>query len=385
MKKKLLLSFCLLWFYNLLNAQSQSLPYSTGFDSTSQQAGWQEFRLGVLNSFNWKYETGNPPPSSPNSLFHDYNVGGSPTDTTDDWFVSPPFIFNGSTQLNLKVFVVTTAGTTPSDYFGIWFSSGTSNPASGNFYELANLTDMQPQFQWLDTSITLSTVADSGYIAFRYSATDNWFQIYIDDVNIIPINNSRTIDSLKIIPNNPTTNDTVRVIGYTRHPNSDCSLANSSVSIANDTITVVTSHTLGMLPTICNSIDTLTIGVLNTGSYELTYHLADTAPPTTYDIDTIIFTVQQVNALQPADNSGQKIKVYPNPTATELNIDLKTLPSDEYHINIYSVLGQKIKMVKTDKNNVSINISDLTEGVYFITITNGRGGQWTRKIIKNAL
>jgi len=384
MKKILLLSFCLLWFYNLLNAQSQSLPYSTGFDSISQQAGWQEFRLGILNSFNWKYETTNPPPSSPNSLFHDYNVGGGPTDTTEDWFVSPSLNFNTSAQLNLKLFAQYLSADA-GEYFGIWFGTGSNNPANGNFYELANLTTMQTQFQWIDTSFTINSLTDSGYIAFKYINTgDDWFQIFIDDINIIPINNSRTIDSLKIIPNNPTTNDTVKVISYTMHPNSDCSLTNSSVSITNDTITVNASYTLGMLPTICNSIDTLTIGVLNAGTYELTYHLADTAPPTTYDIDTIMFTVQQLNTLQHVEYSEKEIRVYPNPTISQINIELKILPADRYQIDFYSILGQKIKTVKTGKSNVSIDISDLTQGVYFITITDRHGGLWTRKVIKNA-
>ncbi len=206
-------------------AQSLSLPYYTGFDSTSQQAGWQEFRLGVLNTYNWNYDNSNIV-SSPNSLFHDYDVGGSATDTIDDWFVSPPFIFDTSAQLNLKIFIVTATTVTPSDYFGIWFSSGTSNPVSGNFSELANLTNMQPQYQWLDTSITITTVTDSGYIAFRYSATDNWFQIWIDDVNIMPDSSIGTnvfvipyeTSQIKIYPN--PTNKTVAIKIQSNNPQS---------------------------------------------------------------------------------------------------------------------------------------------------------------------
>ncbi|PCH91816.1 MAG: hypothetical protein COB85_08745 [Bacteroidetes bacterium] len=366
-----------------VEAQSLSLPYYTGFDSISQQAGWQEFRLGVVNSFNWKYEPGNPPPSSPNSLFHDYNVGGSPTDTTDDWFVSPPFIFNTSAQLSLKIFVVTTAGTTPSDYFGIWFSSGTSNPASGNFYELANLTDMQPQYQWLDTSIMLTTVTDSGYIAFRYGATDNWFQIYIDDVNIIPNNNSQTIDSVNIIPNNPTTLDTVKLIGYTFHPYSDCPMTSSSVNINNDTITVNVSHSLGIMPTTCISIDTLTIGILYAGTYELTYHLADTAPPTTYDIDTIIFTVQQSSGLQLSDNSEPRIKIYPNPTNEIVTIKTTSTRPQNITISIIDIQGKTIfseTLQSSVKLTKTLDLSTYIKGIYLIKVETPVE-QITRKIV----
>lgn len=101
---------------------------------------------------------------------------------------------------------------------------------------------------------------------------------------------AQTIDSLKIIPTNPTTNDTVKVITYTTFPNSSCNLTGSSINIIDSTINVYASHFQGGWPSICNSIDTLTIGKFNARTYELQYHLTDTAPPTTYDIDTIILS-----------------------------------------------------------------------------------------------
>jgi len=200
------------------------------------------------------------------------------------------------------------------------------------------------------------------------------------------INNlkSQTIDSLKIIPINPTSNDTIKVICYTTFPYGDCNLGSSSVNIVDSIITIYTSYNIGLYPAFCNSIDTLTIGILNAGTYELTCHLSDTAPPTTYDIDTIIFTVQQGSGLQLIDNSGQEIKAYPNPTTTEIYINLKTQLNERHDIDIYSVFGQKIKTIKTDKKKILINISDLTEGVYFIVIISDYDKQWTQKIIKNA-
>jgi len=220
-----------------------------------------------------------------------------------------------------------------------------------------------------------------------YNLSDGWGNLHFKSIAFtvtpsIAINNS--IDSIAILPPNPTTTDTVKVISYTSFGYTPCSLANPSFNIVDTNITVYTSYTTGIAPTLCTSIDTLTIGKLNVGNYELTFHLADTAPPTTYDIDTIIFTVQQPSGLQPTEYSEQEIKVYPNPTTSEINIELKTHSTDRHEIDIYSLLGQKINTVKTDKNNVLIDISDLTEGVYFIFITDGYDKRWTKKIIKNA-
>ncbi|PIX36617.1 MAG: hypothetical protein COZ59_00150 [Bacteroidetes bacterium CG_4_8_14_3_um_filter_31_14] len=195
---------------------------------------------------------------------------------------------------------------------------------------------------------------------------------------------SPQIDSLKIIPTNPTTNDTIKVVAYTTFFNSPCFLASSSFIIGT-TINVYASHQndSSMWPAFCNSIDTLTIGQLSAGTYVLHYHLADTVPPTTYDIDTIIFTVQQASGLQLIDNSEQEITVYPNPTTTEINVDFKTYTANRHDITFYSVLGQKVKTVKERKDITTIDISDLTDGIYFIVITSENNGRWTQKIIKN--
>lgn len=195
----------------------------------------------------------------------------------------------------------------------------------------------------------------------------------------------QAIDSLKIIPTNPTTNDSVKIISYTIFPNSGCPLTTSSVNISGVTINIYASHTLDIADAICYSTDTLTIGKLNAETYELYYHLEDISPPTTYDIDTIIFTVQQTSGFQLIDNSDPEIKVYPNPTTIEISIDLKTHSTEKHDINIYSVFGQKIKTIREVNDIITVDISDLIDGIYFIVITNGQDKQWTKKIIKNTL
>jgi hypothetical protein len=194
-----------------VNAQSVTLPYYTGFDSTAEQAGWQEYRLGVLNSYEWVYDGFNSS-SPPNSLYHDYPLGGSPTDTVEDWFVSPPINFSSPGKLSLRTQVYAIANVAgPSDYFGIWFSSGIKDPASGNFVEIVDLTSLaSDQFNlWIDTGqINLPFTTDSGYIAFMYKSTDNWFDIHVDDVMIIldstvSVKKNDKADSIgvKIFPN----------------------------------------------------------------------------------------------------------------------------------------------------------------------------------------
>jgi len=197
-----------------------------------------------------------------------------------------------------------------------------------------------------------------------------------------------TIDSLTIIPTNPTTNDTIKVISYTTYPNSPCYLISSIISIvdSNSNITVYASHyaSINVWPMVCNSIDTLTIGKLIAATFELNYHLlSDTAPQTTYDIDTIIFVVQQTSGIKITDYSEHRIKVYPNPfkTTTTIFIDDELLTSP-LEIKMYDIFGREIRRINKIKNNeIDITRDNLTGGLYFIKIISGNKILDSRKII----
>lgn len=159
---------------SIVFSQGLSLPYYTGFDSPSEKAGWQQFRTGFLSLYSWGTNSG--------ILFHDYNVGGNSTDTVIDWFVSPPLNFTSPGTITMKV---RTGGfSTPfPDNCEIWFGTGNPNPATGNFVLIANLSYMQPKYQWLDTSVNVSFVSDSGYIAFKYKTIGAfWMDYGIDSI-----------------------------------------------------------------------------------------------------------------------------------------------------------------------------------------------------------
>jgi len=69
--------------------------------------------------------------------------------------------------------------------------------------------------------------------------------------------------------------------------------------------------------------------------------------------------------------------IYPNPATDMVSIDLKddVLKS----VAIYNELGQQVKKVTTNK----VNISNLSNGIYFVKITSQNGEAVTKKIIKN--
>jgi len=79
------------------------------------------------------------------------------------------------------------------------------------------------------------------------------------------------------------------------------------------------------------------------------------------------------------DFNNINVSVYPNPTANNINVEsneqLKT-------IVVHNVLGQIVKNASPASTNVSIDMANLNEGMYFVTVTTETGSK-TLKVIKN--
>ncbi len=63
------------------------------------------------------------------------------------------------------------------------------------------------------------------------------------------------------------------------------------------------------------------------------------------------------------DTMSESFNVYPNPTSREINLN------KEMDAAIYNISGQRLKVVRDTK---TINVSDLTPGIYFIQNTEGK-------------
>ncbi len=187
------------------------------------------------------------------------------------------------------------------------------------------------------------------------------------------------IDSLNIIPTNPTDNDNIQLICSTTFTSGECELQQHSVNVQDDNKIIVTlNYSVGECTTICNSVDTLNIGTLNAGDYELIVSLTINIMDAIFDTDTINFTVTKASNVSETalDND---IWIYPNPCSNDIQI--KTAKHFT-RLEIYSAIGTKIRQMEFNPNG-KINVSDLTNGLYFIVLTEKNGTKHTRKILKN--
>jgi len=179
--KKAFLLLVIALFYTLASSQIVYLNY---FDTPDEQNAWTQYRLGDSDSHDWEFVTGFPY-SAPSSLYHDYPMDNGVT-YVEDWFVSPAL--NISLNGILSVFVAQNRMSNPPNvYFGIWFSNGDKDPATGDYVELADLT-LFPVAQGVyeDTAFQIPYQGDTSYIAFKYTAGYfEWLMLWIDDLAII--------------------------------------------------------------------------------------------------------------------------------------------------------------------------------------------------------
>ena len=70
------------------------------------------------------------------------------------------------------------------------------------------------------------------------------------------------------------------------------------------------------------------------------------------------------------NSDANSVKIFPNPTLNEFNIEMKNTPINNYFLTIYNVLGEKIISQKLIERFTTINVSELQCGVYNIEIGN---------------
>lgn len=191
---------------------------------------------------------------------------------------------------------------------------------------------------------------------------------------------AQSIDSLKIIPANPAHRDSVWVVAYTSFPSSGCALTSESMLRVSSNITVTAEHEEGGATTPCQSVDTISLMTLYAETYTLTYELYTENSTAIADSKTIEFTVGPSTGLEAEDAMQQRLTIFPNPAHSQVTITLDGFPTAERTIEVFSATGQRMKMVKNTGNEISLDLSGLTDGVYFIKVTDSEGQQWTEKV-----
>lgn len=163
-----------------------TLPYFTGFDSEAQKTGWQEFRKGVMGTYHWNFQN-MAAYSAPGCVTHSYPVGG--TDTTKNWFVSPPFALTSGGKLDSLRYAFTGFGVPgPGDTVAIYLLRGSADPALATsrtlLYDFRGANYVGDNAWRKLDPITIPAAPGSCYIAIYYRTAANWLDVRFDNFRI---------------------------------------------------------------------------------------------------------------------------------------------------------------------------------------------------------
>lgn len=82
--------------------------------------------------------------------------------------------------------------------------------------------------------------------------------------------------------------------------------------------------------------------------------------------------------IEPLDDNNL-VRIYPNPANDIINIKSDELISN---IRIYNFKGEELQTLTTQNKELSLSISNLPDGLFFVKADLVNGTSWTGKFIK---
>ena len=186
------------------------------------------------------------------------------------------------------------------------------------------------------------------------------------------------IDSLKLIPVNPTANDALKVICYTTFPYGGCGINTTHAELQGNSIFLSIDYSMGMLTYICHSVDTIPIDNPGAGTFQLTTIITTNQQDVIEDSHSMTFQIDPylgINELTPAN-----FQAYPNPFDNELKFKT-SFPVAK--MELYSMTGQQVYFKETLFESPQVDLSHLENGVYLVTLTDPNGNSLTQRVIKH--
>lgn len=184
-----------------------------------------------------------------------------------------------------------------------------------------------------------------------------------------------------VLPTIPTSTDTISVVAGYVFTSGPCGLVNQNFTMSGNDIYTYHFHCPGMLTVMCPGYDTLPIGVLAAGTYNVTANLFQG----TYDSLGNCSMYSQIDAanFQFVVSLGTGVdhitKAKPLVVLNKSNITISNLNA-EFLFVLYDVSGKQIlsRKVSSAENNFSVSVE---AGVYFYSLRTNSTQEFTGKLV----
>lgn len=186
-----------------LNAQV-NLPYTTGFDTATEQNGWTEYQSNPTTLSHWSVSPANPG-SAPNCISHGYAPASGLT-VVDNWYVSPSFeIPSGGNLDSIRYTFPGLSVPGDGDTVAVYLLQGSQNPANATKILLSDFRGadyVADNTYRAKYDIPLTASNGDSYIAIRYrnsNASAIWLTVNFDDI-AISSNSSAGLSKIHLEP-----------------------------------------------------------------------------------------------------------------------------------------------------------------------------------------
>lgn len=193
------------------------------------------------------------------------------------------------------------------------------------------------------------------------------------------------IDSLYIVPGQPTINDEIQLVIMALHNMTQCYLDTAYVGVVQNEIHIETDYFTGWGGSFCLTKDTVSLGMLSEGHYELWAYFDHN---NFQDLDSLSFFVGTPTNIAANKQPEIKLNLFPNPLASgTLNITYTLESFSEVSLEIRDITGKQVAqkfpgIQPPAEHKVEMNLKDLSKGVYFLRLRTGESLHLEKLVIQ---
>ena len=292
---------------------------------------------------------------------------GDATNTADDWLLSPEIALTGNQLLTFEF-------RTPSTATGKFTVAAISSDTTILITELIEATSTTFEIQTVDLralngiyQIGFHCVSDPGAASLEI---DNFIIQELDEPSITANPSAMTFNCILDCIIEPTEAQIAQIIGINLTEDIAVSTAAPfEISIDDETYSTEVTITATGLST------TATLYVRYSPDHSGTHSgVVNLVSGTATATITLNGTAENGGSID--ENTHRAIAIYPNPASTLLNVEAEGYDN----LQIVNMVGQVVYSTNVS-GRLQINVSDLSNGVYFVRLTNTNGTA-TQKFIK---
>lgn len=192
---------------------------------------------------------------------------------------------------------------------------------------------------------------------------------------------AQQVNQMTILPSNPTSNDTIRIISdFSYFGECSYGMVYSYHDLIDTLLLIMPTYCGYWLTTPCNSIDTFIIGTLPAGNYTLRieYHQGSVCPISGFDatiaqFDTLI-TVTETTGMNDVVFPNPIMNLYPNPVKEEVIVDIQDVEAlYGYQLKIVNTTGQTVYAGTIHHKKFTADLSTWGRGLYIVTVIDLKG------------